>query len=102
MYNPKSLWWFHEGLHRSLLNNYSRGIADFYNERELIEEDWMNRANAVGDGSGWELTKEAFHQARQKTVEWIERTRSLPQQYRNKWAYRRYWRLQNRKAAISI
>ena len=101
-YNPESLWWFHERLHRSLLGNYSRGIARFSSQRDDLENKWIKQAGDVKDGSGWELTQNAFFQAHQKTREWIERTQSLPGRRHNNWAYRRYWRHQNRNAAISV
>jgi len=102
VYNSESLWWFHEKLHRSMLWDYSHRITDFCNERDELEKKWIKQANEFTGCLGWELTQNAFYQARRKTGEWIEHAQSLPVRYRSKWPYRQYWRRQNKKAAISI
>jgi dipeptidase len=101
-YNPESLWWFHETLHRSVLWDYPHRAAEFCSERDKLEDQWIHKSDVVVDGCGWELTQKAFYQARRKTGDWIKYVQSIPVGSRNRWAYRRYWRTRNKKAAVPV
>ena len=101
-YNPDSLWWMHEKLHRSVLLDHADRLSSYRRERDELEKLWINRANAVADDERWELTQDAFLQARRKTGEWIENVQSCPVRRQNKWTYRQYWQRQNDRAAITV
>ena len=99
-YDPESLWWDHEKLHRSLLFDFPNRLRLFDQERDDMEKAWVQQALGAPVDQRWELTRNTFRQARQKIREWTERIQSLPLQQSNKWAYSRYWNNQNRKAGI--
>lgn len=101
-YNPDSLWWFHETLHRSVLEDFERRLESFRKQRDELEKSWFNRADDVAEHQRWEVTRSAFRQARGKTTEWIHQVRSMPVTRRSKGIYRRYWEKQNKKARIKI
>jgi dipeptidase len=101
-YNPESLWWRHEKLHRSVLLDHSNRLRSYRDERDELEKSWIKQINTVADDERWDLTREAFIQARRKTDEWIDKVqlRSLTRQ--RKWTYQRYWQHQNDRAAINV
>jgi secernin len=101
-YNPDSLWWRHERLHRSVLLDYADRLSSYRRERDDLEKLWISRANALAADERWELTQDAFVQEQHKTDEWIDNVQSRPVRRPNKWAYRQYWQRQNACAAITV
>jgi dipeptidase len=101
-YDSESLWWRHEKLHRSVLFDFPNRLRSFEQERDEMEEAWIQNALRIPVDQCWELTRNTFRQARQKTRDWTERIQSLPVEQSNKWGYSRYWNSQNRKAGILI
>jgi hypothetical protein len=75
-------------------------LGSYRRERDALEDSWISRANAITDHQRWDLTQDAFLQARHKTDEWINRVQLRPLHRRNKWAYRRYWQRQNVQAGL--
>jgi hypothetical protein len=71
--------------------------------RLALEENWIAQVRSISAPRQWELTREAFRQARQKTLEWIEHLGTFPARHRrSKQLYRRYWQIQNYKAQIPV
>ena len=101
-YNPDSLWWMHEKLHRSVLLDYADRLGSYRRERDELEKLWINRVKAVANDERWELAQDACLQARRKTGEWIENVQSRPVRRQNKWTYRQYWQRQNDRAGITV
>ena len=101
-FNPLTLWWYHEVLHRSVILDYEARLELFREERDSLEQSFIKQAYDLTTNSQWSLTKMAFQQAIEATGIWIERVKNLPIQHRTKWIYRRYWKKQNDKAAISV
>jgi len=101
-FHPDALWWHHEKLHRSVLLDYPRRIEIYREERDALEGDFLDKATRVGAGERSELSSWAFTRAREATDRWTEQVRGLPIQGRARWNYRRYWRGQDRRAAIEI
>lgn len=101
-YDPDSLWWFHENLHRSVLVDYAERIKSYCPERDALEDIWIRRADAADESQRWDLTREAFREAREKTAQWLERVRSLPVSNANNWTYRTYWKHRNKTAGITV
>jgi secernin len=101
-YNPDSLWWFHEKLHRSVLQDPITRLKSYTAERDQLEKTWIMQADTLPVHQRWELTQQGFQQARNKTAEWIEQVRSAPVNHRPRWTYLRYWQAQNKGAGISV
>ncbi len=101
-YNPDTLWWRHETLHRSVLLDHADRLGSYLRERDELENLWINRANTVADDQRWNLTQDAFLQAQRKTGEWIENVQSRPVRRPNKWTYRQYWQRQNARVALTV
>lgn len=102
MYHSECLWWTHEKLHRSILLDYQTRSQVFNKERDGLEKAWIRDALKAPSHRRWEMTRETFRQARQKTLDWTEQVQSIPVRQPEKWTYRRYWKNQNRKAGIPV
>ncbi len=100
-YDPESLWWQHERLHRSVLEDFENRLAAYRKERDELENAFMERATrAEDDRERYACTALSFRQSREATERWTERVRSLPVRRRPGWIYRNYWKKQNDKAGI--
>lgn len=103
-FNPESLWWKHELLHREVLKNYGLRLAAYSKERENIEIDFK-----AGVDQHWHSTAElrrsysssCFELAEQKTSEWLASVRRLktrPQRF----YYQLAWKKFNKDAGITL
>ncbi len=92
-YNPETLWWRHEKLHRSMLLDFPTRMAAIHQERDELENKWVE---SPPDSSV------AFERASELEEEWLERIRAMPVKGKTKWGCKRYWRKQNRKVGIDI
>jgi secernin len=101
-FNPFTLWWYHEMLHRLVLLDYKARLEAFRGERDSLEHSFIKQAYDLATNSRWSLTKMSFQRALEATGRWIERVQNLPIQQRTKWIYRRYWKKQNDKSTITL
>ena len=101
-YDPDSLWWQHELLHRSVLLDFQRRLDLYEKERNELEDGFLNEAARCGQGNLRDLTLTAFRQAREKTAEWTQQVLAIPLKKQAKLYYRAYWKKQNKKAGIDI
>ena len=101
-FHPDVLWWHHERLHRSVLLDYPARINAYREERDALEGEPSSTGQSCRSGWRSELSSWAFTQAREATGRWTEQVRVPPIQGRARRHYRRYWRRQNRRAAIEI
>jgi hypothetical protein len=91
VFNPESLWWRHERLHRSVLRDPARLLPLFASERDRIEAGWL--------ADPPESTA-AFVEADRLLESWKARvTAASTKDLRPRWA-RRYWRVRNRRAKL--
>jgi secernin len=100
-YNPDSLWWMHEKLHRSVLVDHPGRLTVFRQERDELEQLWIKQAGAAAESQCGELTQSAFRQARLKTAEWTDKVQSLAVRRQSPWAYRPYLQRQKARAALT-
>ncbi|MCG6909118.1 MAG: C69 family dipeptidase [Deltaproteobacteria bacterium] len=96
VYDAKSLWWFHENLHRLVIEDYNNRIALYKRERDLLEGRFVEQAASATPEARWEVSRTAFEKARKMTREWIERVGAAAVDKRENVVYRRYWERQNR------
>ncbi len=100
VFEPRRLWWFHEQLHRSVLEDYPVRAAGCQTERDAFEAHLQERAGSVPPDHRGDLTRTAFQRAHAKTAKWIQQVRDLPVKRPAGWFYRRYWRGQNNTAGL--
>lgn len=101
-FDPETLWWHHEGLHRSVLADHGRRLSAYSQERDRLEARWVAEAGSVKETERNAFTADAFGEARRCTDQWIRQVRAVSPQTRQGWIYRRYWKKQNRKAKMDV
>ncbi len=101
-FNPETLWWRHEILHREILLDYETRIRFISRERDELEDSFIKNSSGVASGKSFDLTLSAFKQAHEMTGRWIKSINSVPVKSRPNYIYRKYWEAQNRKAGISL
>ena len=101
-FDPNSLWWHHEQLHRGMLLNYPDWIKRYSAERDELEKLLMQDAAKISSGFRAEFTQHAFTRGMDFTDQWIKNVKDHVAVNRTKWLYRQYWNKQNRKAGIFV
>jgi dipeptidase len=101
-YNPASLWWYHEQLHRLMLLDYPERVNRHASERSRLEVSFMESAARTPSGAWSDFTRDAFRTSRLKTDRWLYDLQQLPGAGRSKLMYRRYWTLQNIRSQIDL
>jgi hypothetical protein len=101
-FDPDSLWWRHEQLHRSVLQDFPSRLQIYRDERDQIEKEFVSCSEDLKSSEFQSFSYSCLHTAKEKTEEWINKVRSLPGRRLPKTIYRRYWQKQNRKAEIHI
>jgi secernin len=94
-YDPGCLWWFHEDLHRAVLEDYEHRMSLFREERDALEARFLATAPDKHPEKRYEFSVTAFEEARIKTGQWIKRVKAAHVRNRENRVYRRYWKKQN-------
>ncbi|MBS1786479.1 MAG: C69 family dipeptidase [Acidobacteria bacterium] len=92
-YDPDSLWWQHERLHRLTLGDYARRRAMTEIERRELEAKILSLGNNVLPTAAECQTTWDEHQA--ILPKWIDRIAREAKRDRRGWLTRRYWQQQN-------
>lgn len=80
-YDDHSLWWQHELLHRSVLQAYQERLNQYKDERDQLEEGFLQKVGQLNSASLQErlsFTAQCFQTAGQATKRWTEKVRSTP------------------------
>jgi len=80
-YDPNSLWWQHERLHREVIKDYQRRIGTYQTERDLLEEFFISGSEKNLSASLVEkkqFSEECFKQARNSIQLWYDRIKNTP------------------------
>lgn len=100
IYDPKTLWWQHENLHRSVLRDYPQRIELIRQDRDQLEAMFFNAVNKT-KANRRVLSEQCFEQALYKELEWIEKVKASHARA-NSLLYRLAWSGLNRKAKIHV
>ena len=100
-YNPETLWWQHEKLHRSVLKDYSK-VSLYQEERDQMEIAFFKKASDLKEKNTMEITRQAFAQSRIATENWISRVESQPAKRSLNPVFNLYWKKQNKKAGLKL
>jgi dipeptidase len=112
VYDGRSLWWLHEGLHRRILEDYASRISIIREGQEDFESTYLKQVSEVvleivsGRLSSNRrptlnrITEEAFAKAKKLESEWLNKTEGLPIQKRAGLLYRRYWKRTSNRVGI--
>lgn len=105
-YDPRSLWWRHERLHRRVLEDFQARLKAYSARRDELEGHYVREAGEpagiqdIGKGAGFALTERAFAESDRALSRWMDETAAVPVGKRPGPIYRRFWAKQNRKAGL--
>jgi len=102
IFDPASLWWQHEALHRNSLPDFAAGLAAIREKQGPLEDAWIDRAARTDPEDFFFLTREAFQEAADCRSELTDRLTSSGDRNSSGWLYRRYWAKQNHAAKIPL
>lgn len=103
-FNPNSLWWKHELLHRRAMADFANLVPAIRQSFEALEVEFLAQAPAVKRGTAAEkrdFMEYCFQKALQATDEWIARLRSRTDLAFTDPAYRAMWQKLNAEAGLS-
>lgn len=103
IYDPLTLYWRHEQLHRAVMTDYSERIALLAAERDQMETEFVDAALAaspqpVAERAG--VVAACFAQAEAAEARWLERILAQPPGRHKGSLYRRTWASLNRSAGM--
>ncbi|RPI26604.1 MAG: peptidase U34 [Chloroflexota bacterium] len=102
-YDQAALWWRHEALHRAVLCDYGKRIEIFRQERDALENTFLQSADQAANLPASEraaLTARCFDQAEAALECWTENVGSCAGRDRNRLFYRMAWRGFNRQGKL--
>lgn len=106
-YNPETLWWQHEKLHRLVLKDYQTRINAYRKQRNELEVQFIKEVTDVlssekNDEELKSAVKEAFDLSREKTDEWIGLVQEISLESKPGYLYRRRWQKLNDHDQLNI
>jgi dipeptidase len=102
-YNPASLWWQHERLHRALLNDYPTRLPLYQPDRDTLEAGFMRHEAEMRAKSPDErraFSAECFSQSVEATRRWTEQVQNTPIRRRAPLLFRNAWAGFNKQARL--
>jgi len=99
VYNPETLWWQHEKLHRSVLKDYSN-ISLYQEKRDQLETSFLEKAYNSEKNDRMEITRQAFATSRVATENWTSLIESHPKKISLNPVFNLYWKKQNKKVLL--
>lgn len=103
IYNPATLFWRHERLHRATLLDYAHRIHLYCSERDDLEQRFVKQALELASESTGErsvFVAQCFSEAEAAEGRWLEKVSQAPVQKRNSMLYSLAWQGFNRKAQM--
>ncbi len=103
VYDPQSLFWQHELLHRHTLLDYSNYIQIYQQERDALEAQLVDRAMEMTSapvGERLEFSTRCFAEARAAEGRWLECVRRTEPKRRPGWLFKTAWEGFNREAGM--
>jgi len=100
-YDPASLFWSHERLHRATQLNYPERLKTYASDRDELEEKFVQGALKLTKAPLKEradFSAQCFHEAAQAEEEWLKRVEQVPA--RKKILHGSAWNGFNKKAGM--
>ncbi|MEA4908937.1 MAG: C69 family dipeptidase [Anaerolineaceae bacterium] len=102
-YDPETLFWKHERLHRQVLFDYPARMALYAGDRDELETQFLAGAEPVRKGSPAErlaYSQECFDQALARTDQWIQMIEQSAVNKKTVFYYQRAWNSFNQQAQL--
>ena len=100
-YDPETLWWQHEKLHRKVLKDYSK-LSLYKEERDEMENSFLEKASSLKEKNTMDITRQAFAQSGIATENWIKKVEYQPTKISLNPVFNLYWKKQNKKAGLTL
>jgi secernin len=104
IFDPRSLWWKHELLHRRAMADFDRLVPEIRADFDRLEEDFLAESAAVRRGAAAEKAdwvESCFRRAYAATESWIARLESRADLSFSDAAYRGMWAKLNAAAGMT-
>lgn len=104
-YDPATLWWRHEMLHREVVRNFPTRIALYQDERNTLEKEFISTVMNCHDalaGDRLALSTRCFQEASEATDRWMDRVAHAGDPVKTKFFYQSAWKKFNQQAEIKI
>lgn len=101
-YDPTSIFWNHENLHRATMLNYAKRIKTYAADRDELEKKFIQGAWKLNNASAKEradFTTQCFHESAQAESEWLTRAEKIPAH--KKLLYSIAWNKFNKRAKMT-
>lgn len=101
-YNPSTLFWRHEELHRAVLENYQQRLGVYARMRDNMEGEFVSRAEQLRAATAQErgkFTQNCFEKADAATSDWYLQVVNIPKA-KLPWHYKLAWNGFNNSAKM--
>ncbi len=102
IYDPHSLWWNHERLHRLTIENYTENITHYFDDRNRIQEEFISNANGTDPSCRRSFTEECFLKHNECIDRWIGNVKASPRRKKRFSLYDVAWNKFNKEAKFTI
>jgi secernin len=103
-FDPRSLWWQHELLHRRAMADFDRLVPEIRRDFDALESEFLSESAAARAGKPAEkrdFMEYCFNKALQSTQAWIARLEARSDLKFEDPAYRAMWRKLNAEAGLA-
>jgi len=103
-FDPRSLWWKHELLHRRAMADFDNLVPEIRKDFDALEKEFLCESESVEKGTLEEkqdFMEYCFHKSMQATETWIARLRTRTELAFQDVAYRAMWQKLNAEAGLT-
>ena len=89
-FTPGSLWWEHERLHRSILQDYATRMTQYQPERDALQQEYGDAITKGKIGTPKQkkqYSEKCFSEEMEKTKSWVDEIGKLPKDSHNAFYY---------------
>ncbi len=100
-YNPNTLWWHHEDLHRETLRDYDLLVKQYQNDRDDLESEFLmtiEDKKFITRKSKLEFSQSCFDLAWKAETHWLEKIRIIKSGYWRGIIHRLAWKSYDKQA----
>ena len=101
-FDPTTLWWQHEILHRNILKDYRVRLNKYKEERNQLEASFLKQVSNQEPNAFFAISREAFLNSREMTEKWIKKLQDTPVENSPGFVYQHYWKKQNMAAGMVL
>ena len=101
-FDPNTLWWRHELLHREVLRDFQPRLDAYSGDRDKLESKFLSGTVSSALDSLTSFTHDCFSDASDAEDRWLEQVKEVPVRRKQNFIYRWFWNKQNRKAGIPV